>query len=316
MTIELLNGEYEIGGLVFGTRDPRRNPNPYLVEAFDVTPGTLISGSGGNLSSGSGAAGTYTADASYPNEDGLKFGQDFYTGMLLTWSVNVWLRGQEVYDEIGALKGIWRNKAFRITSNLVTTVRMNRGGRTRLVYGRPRNFKETYGEVERGWAPIDLTFQAADENFYDDELQIHNIGIQNPPVDGLVFPNTVPWRLQQFQEQYTTVHVQGDLPTWPMFIINGPIVNPTIQYDSGWTITILAALDHTQTITIDPRPWRRLTLLNGVTTTNIAGTYTQDSPTMKNMVFEPGQHTVLFGGVDPSLTSFLTVSWRNAYGTP
>jgi hypothetical protein len=316
VTIDLKEGNYEIGGLVFGTRDPRRNPNPYLVSAFEITPGTLITGVGGNLSSSSGASGTTTPDASYPNEDGVKFGQDYYTGMVLTWSIDVWQRGQMVYDQIGALKGVWRNPKWRQTSNLVTTVRICRGGRTRLAYGRPRNFKETYGEVERGWSPIDCTFQCADEKFYDDELKIQTIGIQNPPVDGLVFPNTTPWRLQQFQEQYTTIHVGGDLFTWPMFTIHGPITNPSIQYDNEWTIELLTVLDHTQTVTIDPRPWYRMTLKNGVTTKNIAGAYTQDSPTMKEMRFFPGQHTINYGGLDPTLTSRVDVSWRDAYGTP
>lgn len=316
MTIDLKEGQYEIGGLVFGTRDPRRNPNPYLVSQFDVTPGTLISGAGGNLSSSSGSAGTYTADASYPNEDGMKFGQDFYTGMVLTWSIDIWQRGKMVYDEISQLKGIWRNPQFRQNSNLVTTIRMCRGGRTRLVYGRPRDFKETYGEVERGWAPIDCAFQAADEVFYDDELKVQTIGIQNPPVNGFTLPATAPFRFQQYQEQYTTIHVEGDYPTWPQFVINGPTTNPTIQFDNDWTITLLTSIDHTQTITIDPRPWRRMTLKTGAVVNNISGTYTQDSPTMRQMRLTPGQHTLLFGGFDPSLTSTLNVSWRDAYGSP
>lgn len=314
--INLQEGQYEIGGLVFGTRDPRRVKNPYLVTAFDITPGTLIAGTGGNLSSSSGSAGTYTADASYPNEDGTKFGQDYYTGQLLTWSIDVWQRNKMVYDQIGALKGIWRNKAFRNTSNVVTTCRICRGGRTRLAYGRPRNFKETYGEVERGWSPIDCDFQCTDECFYDDEIKIQNIGIQNPPVDGLTFPATVPWVLSQYQENYTTVHVEGDLDTWPMFVIHGPISNPTIQYDNDWQIELLVSLDHTQTVTIDPRPWFRRTLLQGAAIKNISGAYTQDSPVMRNMRFSPGRHTVLFGGLDSSLTSYVTVSWRDAYGTP
>ena len=135
----LIEGNYEIGGLIFGTRDPRRFPNPYLVEAFDITPGYLITGIGGNLSQtgGNGGGGSSnTADSSLPNEDGIKFGQDYYTGMILTFSINCWQRGQQVYDQVGKIKGVWRKKEFRNTSNTSTTLRMCRGGRTRLVYGR------------------------------------------------------------------------------------------------------------------------------------------------------------------------------------
>lgn len=317
MTVSLIDGNYEIGGFVFGTRDPRRNPNPYLVESLDITPGTLITGMGGNLSASSGGSGgTNTADASLPNEDGQKFGQDYYTGMILTFNINVWQRHQQVYDKIGSLKGVWRRREFRQTSNLVTTLRMCRGGRTRLVYGRPRNFKESYGEVEQGWSPITADFQCADEHFYSDDLQVRTIGIDNPPVNGLALPTTVPFSLQQFQESYTTVRVRGDAPTWPMIEIFGPCANPVISYDNKWTIKLLAELNHTQSITIDPRPWIRLTLKRGVGIQNISGKYTVDSPTMKQIRMDPGQHTIVYRATDPSLTSYINVNWRDAYLTP
>lgn len=312
--VPLANGQFDIDGFVFGTRDIWYNPNPYLVLAFQVTPGTLSSGAGGNQSSGSGT--TTTPDATLPSEDGTKFGRDFNTGMLLSLSLAVWQRGTHVYDQIGALKGLWRDRRRRNVSNAVTALRMCVSDRTRLVYGRPRNFKETYGAVEHGWAPIDCDFQCADEMFYDDVLHVQDIGMQNPPVDGLVFPNTLPFMMAQFQENYTTVHVDGDYETWPMFVIHGPVTNPTIQYDNTWTITLLTSIDHTQTITIDPRPWYRQTRLSGAGLTNLSGAYTQDSPVMREMRFAPGQHTVLYGGLDPSLTSYLTVSWRAAYGSP
>ncbi len=315
MTLELVDGNYEIDEFVFGTRDPRMNFNPYLVEKFDITPGTLITGIGGNLSD-SGSGGTDTPDSSLPNEDGIKFGQDYYTGMILGFSVNVWHRYHQVYDNIGKFKSVWRNPKLRQTSNAVTALRMCRGGRTRVVYGRPREFKETYGEVERGWSPIDCNFQCVDEKFYDDEVKTQRIGIENPPVNGLTFPATAPFRLQQFRESYTTVHIGGDLPTWPLFEIYGPCVNPVIQFDNDWTLTLLVGLDHTQYITIDPRPWRRMTLKNGVVADNISGAYTQDSPVMREMQITPGQHTILFSAVDPSLTSYINVSWRSAYLTP
>lgn len=313
MADALDEGQYEINGFVFGTRDIWWKPNPYLVKTFGITPGTLLSGAGGSLTGGST---TTSSDASLPSEDGTKFGRDYYTGMLLSLSIEVWQRGTHVYDEIGALKGVWRARALRETSTTVTTLRMRNGDRTRLVYGRPRNFKETYGAVEHGFAPIDCDFQCVDEVFYDDVLTIQDIGLQNPPVDGLTFPNTLPFRLAQFQENFTTVHVGGDSETWPMFVIHGPVTNPTIQYDNTWVITLLTSIDHTQTITIDPRPWFRRTQLSGAGITNLSGAYTQDSPVMREMRFAPGQHTVLYGGLDPTLTSYLTVSWRSANGSP
>jgi hypothetical protein len=293
----LYNGQYELGGLVFGTRSPWVVKNNFLVQAIEVGE----------------SSGQY-GDVTYPNEDGTKFGVDFISGMALTFDMALWTRGLQGYDDVSQLQSMWKHPKWRNTPNAVTTLRMNRGGRTRRVYGRPRKCKITYGAIERGWAPITADFQCADESFYDDLETVQEIGLVNPPTAGLALPITTPIHIQQFASAYTNITVKGDKPTWPVFRIDGPVTNPSFSLDNTWTVTLLLSLNHQQYLTIDTRPWQRLTMQDD--SINRAGYFTANSPIMREMAFEPGLHDLVYNGIDPTLSSRLTVGWRNAWSTP
>lgn len=291
-------GQYQLGDdIVFGTRSPWIVKNKHLVQSFDVSD-----------SSG------YYGDAQYPNEDGTKFGVDFISGMVLTFDIALWNRGNQGYDDLARLKKAWKNKKYRQTPNALTTIRMNRGGRTRRCYGRPRKFKETYGTIERGWAPITCDFQCADVVFYDDQETQHTVGLSNPPTAGLVLPATAPLSITQYAEAYTNILVDGDYDTWPVFVIRGPVVNPTIAYDNKWKMQLAINLNFSESLAIDTRPWHRTTLLNGLI--NKSGFFTAQSPVMRQMQLEPGFHDIVYTGSDASLTSTLSIGWRSAWSTP
>lgn len=294
----LKNGQYELGGLIFGTRTLWLVPNNYLVQKFQTTEGAATIG-----------------DVPLPNEDGIRFGVDFRGGQAITFDMALWNKGREqAYDDVSVIKGIWQHPKWRTKAGEVTTLRMNRGGRTRRVYGRPRKFQEAYGSIERGYAPITADFQCIDESFYDDLELTQTIGLANPPTAGLVLPTTAPVRIQQYAAAYTNVTIGGDKPTWPVYKIQGPVTNPAFQVDQQWTCQLLLSLNHTQWITIDTRPWRRLTLQNN--TINKSGDYTATSPVMREMKIEPGLHDIVYTGIDPTLTSTLTIGWRPAWSTP
>jgi hypothetical protein len=290
-------GQYELGGLKFGTRSPWIVQNNYLVQSFDITEG-----------------GATVGDVPYPNEDGTKFGVDFNTGQTLTFDMSVWMKGEQGYDAVSLLQSMWKHPKWRKIPNSVTTLRMNRGGRTRRVYGRPRRFKPTYGAIERGWAPITADFQCADESFYDDLETVHEIGLANPPTAGLVLPTTVPLHLESYAAAYTNITVEGDKPTWPVFTIEGPVTNPSFTFDNDWTVTLLISLTHQDVLSIDTRPWARLTLQNG--TINRSGYYSSTSPILREIAMEPGLHDIVYNGIDVTLTSKLTIGWRSAWSTP
>lgn len=294
----LKNGQYELGGLVFGTRSLWQVANKYLIQKFDVAEGAATVG-----------------DVPLPNEDGIRFGVDFRGGMILNFDMSLWNKGREqAYDDLSIIRSMWIHPQWRTTAGEVTTLRMNRGGRTRRVYGRPRSFKDEYGAIERGFAPITANFQCIDESFYDDLELTQTIGLANPPTAGLVLPTTAPVRIQQYASAYTNVTIGGDKPTWPVYKIQGPITNPAFMVDQQYTVQLLVSLNHTQWIIIDPRPWRRLTLQND--TINKSGDYTATSPVMRDLKIDPGLHDIVFTGIDPTLTATLTIGWRPAWSTP
>lgn len=290
-------GQYELDGLVFGTRSPWLVKNDFLVQTFDVTEGSIDS-----------------PDTSYPNEDGTKFGVDFHSGMTINFDIALWKRGQSGYDDVSRFLSKWRDPKFRVKANQVTPLRICRGGRIRRIYGRPRRCKPTYGAIERGWAPITADFQCSDSSFYDDEITNHDIGLVNPPNAGLTLPTTAPVRIQQYAGAYTNIIVEGDKPTWPVFVIKGPVTDPGFALDNLWSCRVLVSLAHDDTLVIDTHPWSRLTTINN--NINASGKYTSNSPIMREMAFAPGLHDLVYTGIDPTLSSQLSISWRSAWSTP
>lgn len=298
MAAELRKGQYEIGDdLVFGTRTPFAVPNQYLVQNFGVDYGDIDS-----------------VDTPMPNEDGTRFGEDFHTGMLLSFTINLWKKGQDARDDLATLQSAWDRKELRSNPGAVTTLRMSKGNRTSLVYGRPRRFKPTWGAVELGWCPIDCDFQASDEYFYDDEVQVETIGLVEAPTAGLTAPFTVPFVLAQRTISQNVIVVGGTEPTWIMMQIRGPINEPELEVDGERWWALNDSLTYADDVSIDPRHWQRMTLKNG--TQNMAGKYTTDSVMLREMRLEPGEHLVVFKGIDPTLRSYVTLSWRNARKSP
>lgn len=291
-------GQYQLAdSVVFGTRSPWLVHNDFLVQQLEVAEG-----------------GISNHDVAYPNEDGTKFGVDFRTGMTLAFDMSLWKKGVSGLDDASILQSAWKDPKYRTTPNAVTTLRICRGGRTRRVYGRPRKFKTSFGAIERGWAPITADFQCADESFYDDTPTIQEIGLVNPPTAGLTLPTTVPLHLSQYAAAYTNIQIDGDRPTWPVFRIDGPVTNPTLAFDNTWTAKLLLSLDHTQHVIIDTYPWARTTIQDLLI--NRSGVYTATSPMMREMALIPGLHDLVYTGIDPTLTSNLTITWRPAWSTP
>lgn len=298
MVVQLRLGQYELDNdFIFGTRTPYAVPNDFLVNEFGVEPGEIRS-----------------VDSEMPQEDGTQFGVDYRGGMNLVWRINLWKKGQPALDDLAVMERAWKNPNKRLTPGEVTVLRMNKQGRTRLVYGRPRNCSPQYGMVENGWCPIDASFLCIDETFYDDEQSIMEMEMANPPVSGLRMPLRTPMRVSQSQPTFGSFSVGGDKETWPTFLIQGPVINPKVEIYGQYVFELNVALLSHEIISIDPRPWRRLTLLNGEKSRS--GRYTSASATPPEMALPPGDYFAAFTGTDITLSSKLTIGWRNAYSTP
>jgi hypothetical protein len=295
---QLRLGQYQLGNdFTFGTRSRYAVPNDFLVNSFELENGSIDD-----------------VDDSMPGEDGTIFGIDYREGQTISFKLYLWRKGQPALDDLAKIRNAWRGDSVRKRPGAVTTLRMNKQNRTRLVYGRPRRFSPTFGAIERGWAPIDCDFKCVDEAFYDDVQNYHTMGMGAPPTAGLVAPFTIPLVVFQYETAAGSFRINGDMETWPTFTIKGPCVNPTVEILNHFKFSMNVALYHTDVLTIDPRPWRRTTLLNGEL--NRSGRFTAESVSLPDMKLPPGQHSMRYKAFDESLASTVTIGWRNAYSTP
>lgn len=298
MGASLRKGQYELDdNFVFGTRSPFAVRNQYLVGSFGVDQGDI-----------------QTVDSPIPNEDGTVFGEDFHGGMLVNFEINLWKKGQDALYDLAQIQSKWDLPRLRATPNEVTQLRMNKGSRTSVVYGRPRRFKAEYGAVELGWCPITADFQCVDELFYSDEVTVEEVGLAIVPSAGLSFPNTAPFVITQYAESQFVIEVGGTEPTWVTQVVQGPISDAELRVDGERWWKLTKPLNSSDTLSIDPRPWRRLSLLNG--TMNWSNAYTPDSMMLRQFKLDPGEHEVVLFGVDPTLRGKVQLSWRDAQKTP
>jgi hypothetical protein len=95
-------------------------------------------------------------------------------------------------------------------------------------------------------------------------------------------------------------------------LFNGPVTNPYITIDGRKTALTMNLVAGQQAV-IDTAPWAR-TVLRYPGPSNISGNLTRDTR-MSAMALMPGPHELVFGGVDPSGTSKVTIQWRNAWSS-
>jgi hypothetical protein len=291
---DLSNMQYEIAGLRFG-RD-----TDYLVERVQFGQPAFA----GN-------------DAPLPREDGIRFGRDRLHGRTILFDLVMNKRGaseSQNSDALGDLYEAWSGDSIRTLPDEVIPLRMNRFGRITRVYGRPRNFLPAMGRVGVGWVPVTADFQCSDHLFYEDEEQNMSITIVPASTGGFVFPLQFPASSAGIGEEAGEVVIGGNRSTWITTTITGPIVNPEVDVLGHWKAKLLTTILSGQSVTIDPRPWSRGILLNGVT--NVAGALTSDSPKMGEMVVPPGNQQIVLRGTDVTGTAHMSVKWRNAYRSP
>lgn len=109
-----------------------------------------------------------------------------------------------------------------------------------------------------------------------------------------------------------TFHVDGDMPTWPVVTVQGPIVNPTVEVTGRFRFTANTSLRYDETLVIDTRPGRRSVLRNG---SQIAA-LTRTSTMLSDSALPPGNYTLILSGSSSSGAPTARVDWRAAYSTP
>lgn len=285
--------QFDLNGLVFGSG------TPYRLMGFEH-----------------GKPETRANDTPLPRADGIRFGRDHLAGQVLAFDIGVQGADPEATLElVSALRVQWQADTARGTPGATVPLQFKRPGRaTMRVYGRPRQFTvASMQHASVGWVPTVADFQCADHLFYADTEESVSISIAPPAAGGLVEPLTDPLTATAATAGTGEVGVAGDVATWLVARIDGPVLDPVVEVVGAWSARLRADLAHDEWITVDPRPWNRSVLRNGVA--NAAGVFTPDSPRLSRWLLTPGQNEVVLRGTDGTGTASLLASYRPAYSS-
>lgn len=259
-------------------------------------------------------------DAPLPRGDGMRFGRDYRAGRLITFEGNILTNRRLPGDNDAAANALdifetaWDNELLRLTPGMVVPLRLDRYGRTRRVYGRPRRFAATMGSVTRGRIPFVCDFQCIDHRFYGDTEFQENIPIIPPEVGGLEGELIGDIISSEGGEGGSNIQILGTKPSWITTRINGPIVDPEIEFVGQWSFKLNLTVAYDQSVIVDPSPWSRSVkrLSDGA---NYSGAFTSTSQRISGMQLPPGSHEVILKGTDTSGTASAVIYWRNTYAS-
>ena len=290
--VQVPDDGFELGGIVFG------RSGELIVESFD--PGTR---------------GIRSQDVDASFSDATWFGRDMRSPATWAWELSTNARDQErAFALLESLEAVWDDDDLRLTPNAVVPLRYNISGRTRVVYGRPREFSAQI-DIRRhsGYIPITASFKRVDTLHYADVESSATVDILPSTAGGLIVPFTVPFSTVRPEiPREGQIVVGGTTSTWARVRIVAPlgIVNPKVSV-GGWQIGAVGAYGPGSVIELDARPWARSALLNG----NGGGLRLTSATNLSTMKLAPGPHQIRFSGKDLSGTATVTVTWRDASKT-
>src|SRR5690606_25317417 len=204
----LTDRQFEIDGFVFGWRAPSR------IGISDVDFGSPEA---------------RTNDFDRPRLDGQRFGREYRSGRLITLELVTLHTGEQALDDLERFLEAWNAAAVRDSPGDMSVLRYNVRGRTRRVYGRPREVELETADYHLGKIVITAQFMTEGPYFYGDEPEQTTVGIAPGITGGFVFPLSFPASTIGMGERREGVVNPSRLPAPAVFDIHGPIENPIIE---------------------------------------------------------------------------------------
>jgi hypothetical protein len=103
----------------------------------------------------------------------------------------------------------------------------------------------------------------------------------------------------------------GDMDSWPLLTVRGPIVNPWIVNNTtGLGIRLSVLLGATDMIVVNTKPGQRSVLENG---TNAYGAYAANFATNNWWALAQGSNDIRLLSAGFSLGAQLTIQWRHCW---
>jgi hypothetical protein len=251
--------------------------------------------------------------------DGEMHGASYYRGQSVMWDFNILAPsdmvvtpGMNAHQDLADHSSIWNNRTVRQTPNLYMELRYRRHNRIRRMIGRPVKFKPVYGRVTQGWIPVTAEFRKRDHLFYG-EQRVERIKPSTPSSGGAVWPLTWPvtWEGAGFGEGEQTIVVEGQEATPVSFRIHGPRSKPGIIVRNQWWFQLDLDLGPFDYVDVIADPWDQGVIRND--TEDVDGALTADSQWLRDMLLLPGSHAIGITGLDPTGSSYVDVSWAEAY---
>ncbi|UOQ57249.1 phage tail family protein [Leucobacter allii] len=272
--------------------------NLFVVDSWSVEPGKLR-----------------VDDREVPRGDGLRFGQDFRAGQVASFSL--WVNGGDEATASAALSefgAAWRNDTGRRIGGAMATLRHPQG---RCAYGRPRGFTPDSNRIEQGWAKIKAEFECVDELWYGPE-EVTEVSFVPPATGGLEFPAEAPFTFDSGPTvRNGSVIVSGDVASWPVFEILGPVANPEIDIIGVGRLVFRTTLAADQFLVVDTRPWARWVkrgyASNPTVLAALPGALDASGARLSDVALQPGAYSILLRGYDTTGTAKLRVRCEPAF---
>ena len=287
----MIEGNMTLDGFSFGAPD---NNVVILEDGFDT-----------------GYAANRIQDAEMPRADGVLFGRDYLDSP--TWAFTLGVRDDDnVYDTLSRLADAWRADRVRTTPGAVSTLKFNRGGKSYVVFGRPRRFAVTPAKTaDAEFQIVEADFKLVDPFVYGGTENSLRMGLlETASTGGVVLPQTLPWSLAGGDgSRKGVVTVEGYTDTPIKVKIYGPssgvLRNPKVVAP-GFHVQLNTDVKPNEVITIDTRS-RTVIRQDGV---SMAGYLTARSRLGTKL--RPGSTEFTFSGEDASYTSEVEFLWRSA----
>lgn len=264
-----------------------------------------------------GDAELITDDAGRPRTDGTAFGQDYRGGRTITFDLRAMDDTEEgVRGAVRALGRVWRADGMRSTPGAFAELKTRQGNRERVTFGRPRRWAVSDALANRGVISILCDFATSDDLWYDAVPTSYTLGLAPAAGGGFTSPFKSPFRSTTTSDRSLKLQVLGDVAAWPVINIAGPtsgtLTNPKVGIPGLWEIALNTSIGAGQVVTIDTQPWSR-----GVKrgSTNLSSSLGRTSIRLAKASIPPGEYEFYFKGTDPSGTSTVAITWRDAFTT-
>jgi hypothetical protein len=294
--VELTDWQYDMAGALIGAGT--------VVDVIGVT--------------GLGRAPVRDNDVDQPGADGVFPGPDYWAGRQVQFDAAIRTPGDPVaaQDALAALYAGADDPTVRLTGGATTTLRIKRPGRpAKALYGRVRTVDPDEENLLHGYVLVDIEFLATDPVFYGDTDQSVDIPLGWLSGGGFTAPVTAPIYVSAASgaaERPGWVTNAGTTGTYPVLRVTGPCSNVSIRHVESGRVLDLPTLVLTagQWVDLDARPGRISVLReNG----GNAETYLSAASRLDEFVLPPGQSEMRWTATDPTNTSRLRVTWRDAY---